>query len=71
MITSNLARAGHPSRVPVDLGSPEGKQSGLKMTSVIMTDNIATVVDNEIDRVIGNYVMMDAVDSALRHTLAL
>ncbi len=29
MITSQMFRAGHPSRVPVWLDSPEGQQSGL------------------------------------------
>lgn len=53
MITSNLARADHLSRIRVPLNSPLGKRSGLKADSVIMTDNIATVLDNEIDRVIG------------------
>jgi len=71
MITSNLARAGHSSRIRVDLNSAEGKQSGLKTESVIMTDNIATVLEHEIDRVIGSWIAMDALNSALRHTFAL
>jgi mRNA interferase MazF len=71
MVTSNLARAGHSSRIRVDLNSDEGKRSGLKTESVIMTDNIATVLDHEIDRVIGTWVAIDALNSALRHTLAL
>src|SRR5947209_13071944 len=44
MITSNLARAGHPSRVTVSLATPEGKRCGLLTDSVIMTDNLATVL---------------------------
>jgi hypothetical protein len=38
-----------------------------------MTDNLATVLDTEIDRVIGNVpaAAMVGVDAALRHTLAL
>jgi len=43
MISSNLARRGHPSRIFVGLASAEGKVSGLKLDSIIMTDNIATV----------------------------
>ena len=54
MITSNLVRAGHPSRIPVSLAAAEGQRSGLKTDSVIMTDNLATVLHNEIDRVIGS-----------------
>jgi mRNA interferase MazF len=55
MITSNTARAGHASRVLVRIGSGSGRQSGLLMDSVIMTDNLATVHDNEIDRVLGTF----------------
>ncbi len=43
MITSNLQRAGHASRVLIKLGSPEGSRSGLKTDSVVMTDNLATI----------------------------
>jgi len=48
MITGNLARAGHSSRVAVRLESPEGRAAGLRTDSVIMADNIATVADSEI-----------------------
>jgi len=36
-----------------------------------MTDNLATVRDSEIDRVIGSLVDISGVDAALRRTLAL
>jgi mRNA interferase MazF len=55
MITINMARAGHRSRVSVPAVSEQAKRSGLLMDSVIMTDNLATVHDSEIDRVIGNF----------------
>jgi mRNA interferase MazF len=71
MITSNLNRAGHPSRVTVPLLSPEGQRSGLKTDSVIATDNVATVLLNEIDRTLGSLGDMDGVDAALRHTFGL
>ncbi len=71
MITSNQARAGHRSRVPVVLAAPGGPQSGLLTDSVIMTDNLMTIHEDEIDRVIGQWVDMAAVDEALRHTFGL
>ncbi len=43
MITSNLARASHPSRIVVSLQTIEGQRSGLLTDSVIMTDNLATI----------------------------
>jgi mRNA interferase MazF len=71
MITSNMARAGHPSRVAVMQKSPEGAQAGLLTDSVVMTDNLATVRETEIDRKIGSLPNMDVIDVALRHTLGL
>ena len=70
MITSKLFRANHPSRVTVLLSTPEGQQSGLLTDSVVMTDNLATIFETEIDHVIGSLPITE-VDTALRHTLAL
>lgn len=70
MITSRLFRAGHPSRVTVQIATPEGQKSGLLTDSVVMTDNLATIAESEIDRVVGS-LEMPAVNKALRHTLGL
>jgi mRNA interferase MazF len=71
MISSNPARAGHPSRVAIQLTSLEGKASGLRLDSWLMTDNLATVFESEIDSVLGRLPDMAAADAALEHTLAL
>lgn len=71
MITSNLGRAGHPCRVSISLATAEGRQTGLLNDSVIMTDNLATILDRAIDRRIGSLLNVTAVDTALRHTLKL
>ncbi len=71
MITSNMARAGHPSRVVVLFDGKGGNGSGLLMDSVIMTDNVATVHESEIERVIGEFARMNELDAALRITLSL
>ena len=55
MISSNLARRGHPSRIFVGLNSAAGKTAGLRLDSVIMADNLATVLDSEIDSSLGNF----------------
>ena len=70
MITSRMFRANHPCRVAIQLSSSEGKQSGLLTDSVVMTDNLATVAESEIDRIIGS-LPMEKMDIALRHTLGL
>jgi mRNA interferase MazF len=71
MISSNLARAGHPSRVLVKVSTSVGQQMGFRTDSVVMTDNLATVLDTEIDRRIGNTADTTIIDAALRHTLSL
>ena len=71
MISSNLARRGHPSRLFIGVTSAEGKAAGLRLDSVVMTDNLATVLDSEIDSVLGRMPDMTAVDAALTHTLCL
>ena len=70
MITSRLFRTNHPSRVVVTVATPAGQQSGLLTASVVMTDNLATVAEAAIDRMIGTLPMTD-VATALRHTLKL
>lgn len=71
MITSNLNRANHLSRVFIDLNTNEGKASGLRTDSIIMTDNIVTVLLTEIDSVLGRLPSMEAVNNALRHSFGL
>jgi mRNA interferase MazF len=71
MITSNMARAGHPSRVTVRAGSETARESGLLRDSVIMTDNLATIHDSEIDRVIGTFAGLKEIDTASGAKLGL
>ena len=70
MITSKMFRANHPGRVAILVSTPEGQQSGLITDSVAMTDNLATVIETTIERVIGS-LPMSKIDIALRHTLSL
>ena len=71
MISSNLSRANHKSRILVEINSKSGKESGLLLDSVVMTDNLATVALSRITRIIGKLSEMQGVDDALRHTLSL
>jgi mRNA interferase MazF len=70
MITSQMFRAGHPSRVTVLLNSLEGQQSGLLTDSVVMTDNLATIIISAVNRIIGS-LSTPEIDKALKHTLGL
>jgi len=70
MITSRMDRDGHPSRVRIPRNQPVGRSSGLLRDSIVMTDNLATIAQSEIDRHIGTLPMPD-IDVALRHSLGL
>ena len=43
----------------------------LRPDSVVMTDNLATVLETELDSKLGSLPEMSAVNAALKHTLAL
>ena len=49
MITSNISRTGL-TRVTFTMVSPEGLEMGLLTDSVVVTDNLATVLEREIDK---------------------
>lgn len=70
MISSQMSRANHASRVTIVQSSAEGLQAGLLTDSVIMTDSLATIIDSAFYRVIGS-ISMKEVDKSLRHTLGL
>ncbi|MDQ1638133.1 MAG: mRNA interferase MazF [Pyrinomonadaceae bacterium] len=71
MISSNMARANHPSRIELFFDTTEGREAGILMDSVVMADNLATVREMEIDRRLGILSDMKEVETSLRHTLAL
>jgi mRNA interferase MazF len=71
MISSNMVRARFPSRIAVLKASPLGLAMGLHTDSVIMADNLATILDMEIDRKIGFCNDMQTVGQSLKATLDL
>jgi mRNA interferase MazF len=71
MISSNLARRGHASHIFVSRDSREDSAAGLRLDSVIMTDNLATILESEMDSILGHFPEMKSVDAALKHMLAL
>jgi mRNA interferase MazF len=67
-VTTNLARTGHASRLFVDVTTPIGQATGLTSNSVIMPDNMATVLSSEIHRKLGTYTDLDALKTAIKFT---
>lgn len=55
----------------VEKKSKLGKNMGIITDSVIVADNLATVLEREIDKVIGNCIETAKVNQALRKVLAL
>ena len=70
MMTSNLLRTG-ATRVFVEAQSETGRAMGIQVDSVIVCDNLATVLDAQIDAVIGHCPIMQNVEIALKTVLAL
>jgi mRNA interferase MazF len=70
MVTSQMSRSQHPSRLTILIGTPAGQQSGLISDSVVMTDNLATVKLAAIVRVIGS-IEIENLYKNLRNTFGL
>jgi mRNA interferase MazF len=70
MITSNTERTGQ-TRVGIAQKSAEGKRMGLLTDSVVATDNLATILEREIDKTIRHCPAMSKIEQALKHTLGL
>ena len=70
LITSNVTRTG-PTRVVVTQISQIGQRMGLRNDSVIVLDNLATVLEREIERVIGHCPQMGSIDQALCRVFGL
>lgn len=70
LITSNLNRTG-PTRILFRKDSRAGQRMGLQLDSVVMTDNLITALNADIEKVIGWCPAMHLVDQALRVTLGL
>ena len=70
LVTSNLQRTG-PSRIPIKKDSGDGQLMGLLTDSVIVADNLATVLHKEVDKVIGHCPNMSEIDRALKKVLDL
>jgi mRNA interferase MazF len=73
MITTNLARAGEPSHLLIDVTTPEGKLSGLLHSSVVNCNTLITIRQGEVLRVLGAFDgnTMRRIDDCLRAALAI
>ena len=70
MVTSQMSRSQHPSRLTILISTPAGQQSGLIADSVVMTDNLATIKLAAVARVIGS-IEIENLYKNLRNTFGL
>jgi mRNA interferase MazF len=72
-ITSNLKHAADPASVLIDVGTPEGKASGLVQNSVVSCVNVATIDGGLVAKKIGQLpvALMQRVDGSLKVALGL
>ena len=72
-ISSTLDRAREPTHLLILASSEEGKAAGLLHDSVISCNNLATLSDHRIDRVIGHLspALMSRIDTCLKAALDL
>ncbi len=72
-ITTNLQRAAEPTHLSIMAASREGRQTGLLHDCVISCNNLATVREDRIDRVIGRLpnALLSRLDDCLRAALGL
>jgi len=73
LITKNVSRANEPTHLIIDLATADGRQSGLHQTSAVVCNNLFTVSQAKILRVIGRLspALMTRVDDCLKAALDL
>lgn len=73
MITSQTRRAGEPTQILIDITTPAGKQTGLRVNSVINCVNLFTVEQSKVLRSIGRIdgSQMPEVHTALKAALEI
>lgn len=72
-ITGNLQRIGDKSHVLIEVATSEGQQSGLLHDSMVSCNNLATIEQSLIDKVIGSLspLLMQKVNDCLKAALEI
>lgn len=72
-ITTTTHRSGEPTQLFIDPATAEGRPSGLLRPSVITCENLATIEQSLVLRVIGSLppVLVQAVNACLKASLDL
>ncbi len=70
MITGRTQRAAEPTQVLIEIGTPDGKQTGLMMDSVVNCVNLFTLEQTKVIRTLGSLTpaLWSSVAAALKAT---
>jgi mRNA interferase MazF len=72
LITSSRSRfTGSATQLPIDISTPDGRESGLRLASVVQCENLATVDKSFAIHVIGHLsdALMRQIDHCLKAAL--
>src|SRR5262245_60761049 len=72
-ITTNMLHVNNPTHLLISSSTPEGQQAGILHDSVVSCNNLATVHEDRIHRVIGYLpnAIMHHIDECLKVALGL
>ena len=72
-ITTNLQRASEPTHLLIEIATPDGAETGLLHDSVVSCNNLATIEQTLIAKVIGSLspTLLSQADACLKAALAL
>jgi len=72
-ITTNMRHVNDPTHLLIPWGTPEGQQAGVLHDSVVSCNNLASVHEDRIHRVIGHLpeTIMSRIDECLKAALGL
>jgi mRNA interferase MazF len=74
LITGSHRRVvGSPTQLFIDVGSPDGQQSGLRQNSLVQCENLSTIDQSLILRTLGSLsdARMNQIDDCLKAALEL
>jgi mRNA interferase MazF len=72
-ITTNLRQVAAPTHLLIERATPEGQQAGLLHDSLVSCNNLATIYEDRINRIIGHLsvALMNCIDECLKAALGL
>ena len=72
-ITSNLTHTADPASLLIEVSTPDGKKSGLRINSVVSCINLATIDEHLIAKKIGELsdALMKQVNDCLKAALSI